>query len=45
MRLTYVVSDETGGATVTFWDKQATQFMNKSLDQLKLTLEPVMRTF
>ena len=40
MRLTYVVSDETGEAFITFWDKQETQLMNKSLDQLKLTLEP-----
>lgn len=40
--MTYIVSDETGVATVTFWDKLATQLMNKTLDQLKLTLEPVI---
>lgn len=39
--MTYIVSDDTGVASVTFWDKLATQFMNNSLDQLKLSLEPV----
>ena len=41
MKLTYVVSDETDTASVTFWDKQATQLVNKNVAELKLTLEPV----
>lgn len=45
MRLTYIVSDESGTASVTFWDKLAPQFVNKSLDELKLTLEEVIPIF